>query len=143
MKRILVALAICGTTIGVTVGHVFAQATPAAPVIVVPPDPLANPADSMGAVEKLWRSGAITSSVIVAGFMVLLVLQQRVPWFSKGWRIVWVPALLGGLTMLIDGISRGMTPNASMVIVALTTTLASALQRKPAAPSSPPPSPAT
>jgi hypothetical protein len=129
MKRVYIPILICICMIGFTVGRVAAQ--PATPL---PPDPLQDPAASVGIVEKLFRSGAITSALIVAAFMVLVVLRARVSWFSQGWRAVWCSAALGGLSLLVDSIQSGLTPNISMLIVAGTTTAALAMKPKPVTP---------
>lgn len=130
MKRPLIAFGICVTIISFTISRAFAQAAG------VPADPLADPATSVGIVERLWRGGAITSASILAAFMLLVVLRARVPWFSSGWRAVWCSAAIGGLGFLVDLIQSGATPNVSMMIVALTTTVALALQPRPAPPAS-------
>lgn len=136
MNRILIVLAICCGTVGFSTALTFAESSGSAAIVTGTPvgDPLVDPAASVGIVEKLWRSGAITSSLIVAAFMVLVVLRSRVAWFSQGWRTVWCSALIGGLSMLVQAIQSGLTPNASMIIVAATTTAALALQPKPKPP---------
>lgn len=127
MNRAFLALVVCCVVVAFSVGRVFAQGAGA-----LPSDPIADPAAAVGILEQLWRSGAITSTVIVGGYLTLLALQQRVTWFAQGWRVVWVPAVLGGLTLLVDSAMRGVTPTASMFVVALMTTIGSAAQRKPA-----------
>jgi hypothetical protein len=125
MNRTLIVFALCCSIVAFTVGRVFAQGAG------LPADPVADPTATVGILEQLWRSGAVTSTVIVAGYLTLLALQQRVSWFAQGWRVVWVPAVLGGLTLLADTAMRGVTPTASMFVVALMTTVGSAVQRKP------------
>lgn len=134
MKRFLVAIAICCCTIGFTVGHVFAEPQVAAESVPAYVDPLANPAASVGTLEKLWRSGAVSATVILAVFMTLVALRMRVAWFSQGWRAVWCSAAIGGLSMLVDAIQSGLTPNVSMVVVTVVTTASLALQPKPKPP---------
>jgi hypothetical protein len=113
----------------------FAQAGSGSAATVVPPDAnvLDNPADSLSTIAKLWSSGAITSACIVLAFLVLIVLRSRVPWFSEGWRAVWIAALIGGLGFLVDAIQNGAAPSVSMIMIALTTTLATALRMPPKA----------
>lgn len=126
MNRSLIAAAVCLAIVAFTVGRALAQSVGALPV-----DPVADPVASVGILEQLWRSGAVTSTVIVGSYLALLALQQHVTWFAQGWRVVWVPAVLGGLTLLADSIMRDVTPTASMFVVALMTTVGSAVQRKP------------
>jgi hypothetical protein len=110
-------------------GVAHAEGSGSATTVVPPADNVigADPA----VIAKLWNSGAITSACIVAAFFVLIVLRSRVPWFSEGWRAVWVAALVGGLGFLVDAINSGGTPNVSMIMIALTTTLATALRMPP------------
>lgn len=88
------------------------------------PDPLEQPGEAISTITKLWRSGAITSSLIVAAFMTLVVLRRKVKWFSLGYRAAITASMVGGLGTVVDAIQRGLTPNLSMMIVALTTAVA-------------------
>jgi hypothetical protein len=97
-------------------------------------DPLEQPAESIGFVEKLWRSGAWTSVGIVVAFFVLVALRNRVAWLAVGSRALIVTAALSGLSFLVDGIANGRTPNASMLIIAICMSLAQAQNPKPPPP---------
>lgn len=109
-----------------------AQPAPAAVPAVAPmPNPLEQPGDAISAVTKLWRSGAITSSLIVAAFLVLSVLRAKVKWLSVGYRAAVMAASIGGLGTLVDAIQRGSTPNLSMLVVAVTTAVAMFMAPKP------------
>jgi hypothetical protein len=116
------------------VAHAQSGSGSAATVVAPTDNVLDNPADSISTIAKLWDSGAITSACIVLAFFVLIVLRSRVPWFSEGWRAVWIAALIGGLGFLVDLINTGATPNVSMIMIAVSTTLATALRMPPKAP---------
>lgn len=100
----------------------------AAPVTT--PDAVIDPIGFADYVEALWKSGAILNTVIVAAFGVLKVLQPRVPWLQQGYRAVLTAGAIGVLSLLADGISNGRTPTLSMIVIAVTTTAASAMHPK-------------
>lgn len=85
---------------------------PAAPLT---PAQVAHDADQ---VEKLWRSGAVPSAVILTAWLLLSLAARRWRWLAADHRAVYVSAALGALTMLVDGIQRGLTPNVSMIVTA-------------------------
>lgn len=115
----------------------YAQSIPSPPVfdtkapgpaITSATDPMMQPMESMSFIEQLWRSGAVTSAGIVLAFFVLVILRAHVKWLAVGYRSVLVSAAIAGLGFLVDGISNGVTPNTSMIVVALSTAIALALQ---------------
>lgn len=91
---------------------------------IAAPAPEPDPVATVNTVTKLWRSGAIPSAIIVAAFFVLVILRNRVQWFhDHGWA-TWMSLAIGGLAVAVDAVQRGDTPNMSMMLTALTTTLA-------------------
>lgn len=95
------------------------------------PDPLADPGGTVDRVRALWRSGALPAALILAAFTVLVVLRRTVPWFAAGRRAVYLAAAIGGLGMLVEMTADGATPNLSMLLVALTTTVSLAMRPTP------------
>jgi hypothetical protein len=81
-------------------------------------------------VESLWRSGAIPSALIVAAFAVLSWARAHLAWLRQGHRATLTAAAIGGLGMLVQTAANGVTPNASMIMVAATTAMAIAMNPK-------------
>lgn len=84
------------------------------------PDPLANPADSLTVLEKLYHSGAWIALVILVAFYGLTILsKQSIPWLQVGHRAAYLSSALGALAVLALPASQGTTPNLAMVVAAL------------------------
>ena len=97
------------------------------------PDPVADPLASLSLVEKLYRSGALVATGIVAAFFALTYASAKVAWLQTHHHAVYVSALLGGLALLVGPASQGQTPNASMLVSAAVAAVALALNpKKPA-----------
>lgn len=101
--------------------------TTAAPTL---PDPVADPIESVSFVVKLWKTGTMPAAIIVALFLLLTALSQKVAWLKKGYAAIIVAAVLGGCSMLIERAAAGTTPNAAMFVSALVAAVALALKPK-------------
>lgn len=93
-------------------------------------DILGDPLGFADRVEALWKSGAIAGAVILAAFGVLVLARSRIAWLREGHRAVWISAAIGGLSMLAERVAAGTTPNLSMIMVTLCTTLTLAANPK-------------
>jgi hypothetical protein len=83
------------------------------------PDPIDNPGGFFTTVRNLWRSGAAVPAVIIGLFGIALGLRRKVPWFSRGEQALILTAILGALTLLIEGAATGKTPSLGMAMAAV------------------------
>lgn len=100
------------------------------------PDPIAQPVESVSFVVKLWKSGTLAATLIVALFLGLTAASRKIKFLQSGYAAVVTAALLGGCTMLVERAAEGTTPTAAMFLSALVTAVALAL--KPKQPMGPP-----
>lgn len=107
-----------------------AGATPAASSAPVLPDPVADPVESVSFVVKLWKTGTMPAAIIVALFLLLTALSQKLKWLQRGYAAIATASLLGGCSMLIERAAAGTTPNAAMFMSALVAAVALALKPK-------------
>jgi uncharacterized membrane protein required for colicin V production len=103
------------------------------------PDPVADPVESVSFVVKLWKTGTLPATIIVAAFLALTFVARKVKALQKGYAALGAAAALGGLAILVEPASRGTTPTLQMVWMALLAAGAIAVKGKyePTAPSEP------
>jgi hypothetical protein len=95
------------------------------------PDPIARPVEAVDTVTALWRSGAIVASIIVGSYVVLAFASRTWPWLTQGRRAVYSAAALGFLSTLVSACVDGSPPDASVVVVALASSVALVMSNKP------------
>lgn len=87
------------------------------------PDPVEDPAGAIAALAKLYKDGALTPFFILFGFFALVYAERKVAWLRTGYRKVAVASILYGLGMLVERAITGTTPNLSMVVGAMGSSL--------------------
>ncbi len=139
-----------GSALGSGSGSAIPAAIGSAAPYALPTEPLENLGASISEVSGLWRSGLYSSALILLGYMVLLALSLKIPWFTQGKRAVYFGAALGFLgTLIQSAAAEGTTPNLQMTLTAALTaaalilnpTKASEIAEKKAAAAPKPPAP--
>lgn len=140
--KLCIAAILCGLVALSCVGVVHAQALDAgviaapidAGVAVAPalPDPVANPAESVSYVVKLWKSGTMPAAFIVGMFLLLTAASAKVKALQQGYAAIICASLIGGLAILLESASRGTTPTLATIGTALVAAVALALNPKKA-----------
>ncbi len=87
----------------------------AAPVVSIP-DPTTQPVETATTVVKFWKQGLWFAAIVLGSFFALTWASIKIKWLQVGRRAAFVAAALGGLTMMVDAIRRGETPNYSMLM---------------------------
>ena len=83
-----------------------------------------HPAETVSAITKLWKGGALVPAIIVALFAVFSIASRRIAWLTKDHRAAYTASGLAFLTVLVEPASRGTTPTLAMVMTALTAAVA-------------------
>lgn len=108
-----------GSALGSGSGSAIPAAIGSAAPYALPTEPIENLGASISEVSGLWRSGLYSSALILLGYMILLALSLKVPWFTKGKRAVYLGAALGFLgTIIQSAADAGTTPNLQMTLTA-------------------------
>ena len=92
----------------------------AAPAVTKIPDPVKDPGGALEELNKLYKNGAFAGLFYLLGFFALVYAERKIKWLSTGYRKVAVASLLYGAGMLAERAISGTTPNASMIVGALT-----------------------
>lgn len=88
------------------------------------PDPNAEPLEAVSLIAKLWKSGAVSVTIIVAAYLVLSYLSKHIEYLKKGKVAVIIAAALGGALTLANSAGEGTTPNLEMIWTAVIGTIA-------------------
>lgn len=103
------------TSVVTTEGHTTVEGAP----IVVLPDPILQPAESISLIEKLWRGGSIVQALTVLAYVLLTIASRKVAWLAQGSRAIWVGTLVVAAGTLAERAAVGTTPTVGMAVGAL------------------------
>jgi hypothetical protein len=95
------------------------------------PDPNTSPTDAVSTAAKLYHSGTIPAAIIVTAFFLLAWLSKHWAWLEGDHRAAIVAAVLGGLATIVEPLTRGTSPNLSMIGGAVVAGLALFANPKP------------
>jgi hypothetical protein len=122
MRRNLFILGFVISFIAVHLTLAFADGSGSATVAL--PDPSTDPGGILALFASLYAKGHLAAIGILVAFFGAEYASTHVAWLQVGKRTAYVAAVVGGLAVLAGPAAMGTTPNVSMLISALTTTLA-------------------